>query len=178
MSEQPLTCAYHPKRETTLRCNRCGKPICSQCAVQTPVGYRCKECILGQQRNYETARNYDFLIAGAVAAFGAGVSIALLGFLGFWGFLLAPIVGGGLARAVQWAVGRRRSRNLPLATAIGGVIGTLPHVAGPILIAMTAVAGQGGSRLLGNAAISLLWPLAYAALIISSMYASLRGIRL
>lgn len=178
MSEGSLTCTYHPKRETTLRCNRCNKPICSQCAVLTPVGYRCKECVRGQQRIYETAHNYDFLIAGLVAAFGAGVAVGLLGFLGFWGFLLAPIVGGGLARVVQRSVGRRRSRNLPLATAIGGVIGTLPHIAGPILITITAMTGRGGLPMLGSAALSLLWPMAYAALIISSMYASLRGIRL
>ncbi len=46
MSDIP-TCANHPERETGLRCNRCGKPICSQCAVQTPVGYRCRECVRG-----------------------------------------------------------------------------------------------------------------------------------
>lgn len=178
MSEQPLTCAYHPNRETTLRCNRCNKPICSQCAVQTPVGYRCKECIRGQQRIYETARKYDFLIAGVVAALGAGVSVGLLRFLGIWGFLLAPVVGGGLARLVQWTVGRRRSRNLPLVTAIGGGVGTLPHVAGPMLTTIAAGAARGGPALLGAAAMSLLWPLVYGALIIGSMYATLRGIRL
>lgn len=178
MSEAPLTCAYHPHRETSLRCNRCDKPICSSCAVQTPVGYRCRECIHGQQRVFETARGYDVIIAGVVAGFGAAVAIGLLRFLGFWGLLLAPVVGGGLARVIQWAVRRRRSRNLPLATAIGGLFGTVPHLVPPLLMALAALTGQAGPGLLGNAAFTLLWPLAYSALIISSMYASLRGIRL
>jgi hypothetical protein len=178
MSAAPLTCAYHPHRETSLRCNRCDKPICSSCAVQTPVGYRCRECIQGQQRIFETARSYHVVIAGIVAAVGAGIAIGLLRFLGFWGLLLAPVVGGGLARVIQWTVGRRRSRNLPLATTIGGVLGTLPHMVTPLLMALAALTGGAGPALLGNAAFTLLWPLAYSALIISSMYASLRGIRL
>ena len=37
---ESLTCANHPDRETLLRCNKCGKPICISCAVRTPVGYR------------------------------------------------------------------------------------------------------------------------------------------
>ena len=49
------TCANHPNRETMLRCNKCEKPICLQCAVLTEVGYRCKECVRGQQALYFNA---------------------------------------------------------------------------------------------------------------------------
>ena len=37
----PTYCANHPGVETSLRCNKCGKPICAKCAVRTPTGYRC-----------------------------------------------------------------------------------------------------------------------------------------
>ena len=37
----PTYCANHPTVETTLRCNKCGKPICAKCAIRTPTGYRC-----------------------------------------------------------------------------------------------------------------------------------------
>jgi hypothetical protein len=40
-----LHCTWHPERETLLRCNRCDRPMCTECAVQHPVGLRCKECI-------------------------------------------------------------------------------------------------------------------------------------
>ena len=48
-----MYCANHPTVETTLRCNRCEKPICAKCAVLTPTGYRCKECIKEQQKIFD-----------------------------------------------------------------------------------------------------------------------------
>lgn len=30
--------------DTRLTCSECSKPICSQCLVQCPVGFRCKAC--------------------------------------------------------------------------------------------------------------------------------------
>ena len=54
MTESPnekMYCYNHPQRETVLRCNRCERPMCTSCAVLTPTGYRCKECVRGQQKN-------------------------------------------------------------------------------------------------------------------------------
>ena len=70
MSDIPPTtlyCANHPTRETSLRCNKCNKPICVQCAVLTPIGYRCKECVRGQQRVFETATWIDFPVSVIIA---------------------------------------------------------------------------------------------------------------
>ena len=61
--ENKLYCYVHPDRETLLRCNNCERPICTQCAVLTPTGYRCKECIRSQQKKFETAENSDLVIA-------------------------------------------------------------------------------------------------------------------
>ena len=55
-----LYCYVHPTRETSLRCNNCERPICAQCAVRTPTGYRCKECVRERQKTFETAEWYDF----------------------------------------------------------------------------------------------------------------------
>ena len=52
--ESTLVCANHPHRETTLRRNRCEKPICAQCALLTINGYRCGECVRGQQAQFDT----------------------------------------------------------------------------------------------------------------------------
>ena len=38
------TCYRHSDRETGVRCARCGRPICPECMVSTPVGIRCPEC--------------------------------------------------------------------------------------------------------------------------------------
>ena len=40
--EETTYCAVHPDRETSLQCNRCGRYMCVECAVHTPVGYRCR----------------------------------------------------------------------------------------------------------------------------------------
>ena len=41
---ETLYCIDHPQRETALRCNRCGAPVCTNCIVRTPVGFRCRAC--------------------------------------------------------------------------------------------------------------------------------------
>jgi MFS family permease len=128
-----LHCANHPDRETVLRCNRCDKPICYQCAVRTPVGYRCKECVRGQQAVYYNGQSYDLAIAAGIAlvlAAGVGaVAYALLGMLGFYSFIVAifagPVAGGLIAEAVRRGVGRRRARYLNWTAAGACVVGIL-----------------------------------------------------
>ncbi|MCK4961780.1 MAG: hypothetical protein KAS19_04805, partial [Anaerolineales bacterium] len=70
MTDRTMVCANYPDRETTLRCNRCEKLICAKCAVHTPVGYRCRECVRGQQKELETARQLDYMIAGVISVVG------------------------------------------------------------------------------------------------------------
>jgi membrane associated rhomboid family serine protease len=38
------TCYRHPDRETGVSCSSCGRPICTDCMIPTPVGMRCPEC--------------------------------------------------------------------------------------------------------------------------------------
>jgi membrane associated rhomboid family serine protease len=38
------TCYRHPTRETGVSCSSCGRPICPDCMVTTPVGMRCPDC--------------------------------------------------------------------------------------------------------------------------------------
>jgi hypothetical protein len=123
-----LYCENHPQTETTLRCNRCEKPICTKCAVLTPTGYRCKECVKAQQKTFDTAQWIDYPLAFIVA----GV-LAYLGslFIPRW-FLLAifgsPIAGTVIAEAVRLVVRRRRSKKLFLLMALGMIVGCLPNL--------------------------------------------------
>ncbi len=178
MTDVTLRCAYHPDRETTLRCNKCEKPICTKCAVLTPVGYRCKECVRGQQSVFETARPADFVIAAVVSAVGTGIAMVLLNFLGFWGFFVAPIVGGGLAEIVRAAVRRRRGRKLPLVAALGGVVGVLPTLLPTLALVIVSLSSGGGIEVLGGVLLSVVFPLVTGGLLLSALYYRLRGIRL
>jgi membrane associated rhomboid family serine protease len=39
----PTTCYRHPDRQTGLRCSRCDRPICGECANPAPVGQLCPD---------------------------------------------------------------------------------------------------------------------------------------
>jgi hypothetical protein len=180
MTEASLVCANHPNRETTLRCNRCEKPICAQCAVLTPVGYRCKECVRGQQKTFNTSRSLDFPIAGAAAFILVGLATAVLDLLGFWGLFIAPVAGGGIAEVIRWAVRRRRHQNLPLVSAVAGSLGVLVYLLTrffPMLQWLLLGGGLNGA-FLGSSLVSFIWPVAYGVLIIGSLFYRLKGIQL
>jgi MFS family permease len=128
-------CAVHPDKETGLRCNKCGRLMCAECAVQTPVGYRCKQCIRQHEDKFFTATPNDTLIVIAVCAGLALVGGVILGAIGF-GLFLALILGvpaGGIvSEAALRAVKRRRSRYSgeigAVAVVFGGILGAIGQV--------------------------------------------------
>jgi hypothetical protein len=129
-----MYCANHPNIETTLRCNKCEKPICAKCAVLTPTGYRCKECIREQQKKFETAVWYDYPLVFIVVAFLAYLGSLLGGWIavrfGFYiiilALFLAPMLGGVIAEAARLVTRKRRSKRLFILAAIAAVVGCIP----------------------------------------------------
>ena len=120
-------CAVHPNQETALRCNRCDRYMCHDCAVHTPVGYRCRECVKEQDRQFFDARlSDDIRIALVCALYAAGGTIALAFFrFLLLALLLAFILGPTAGESARRAIGRRRSQRAPLAAAIGSFLGSL-----------------------------------------------------
>ncbi|NOG52137.1 MAG: hypothetical protein HND48_23895 [Chloroflexi bacterium] len=121
-------CAVHPDRETGLRCNRCGRYMCAQCAVQTPVGYRCRECVREVDNKFFTGTLADSVVAFAVAAAVAAVGglpahpLRITGILLLMIFAAIP-AGGALAQGIFRAVGKRRGRYTAQIAAAGVLIG-------------------------------------------------------
>lgn len=107
-----LVCYRHPNRETALRCYTCNKPICTECAIKTPVGYSCPDCIRDLRKGYYNATPIDYFIAFLVAMPVATLAAFLVSFVGFFVFFLAPVVGTFIGRVAFWAVRRRRGRFL------------------------------------------------------------------
>ncbi|MBN2554804.1 MAG: B-box zinc finger protein [Anaerolineales bacterium] len=175
MNETVTTCANHPDRETGLRCNRCGKPICSECAVLTPVGYRCKQCVRSQQQLFETARGADFVLVGILAAVAGGVGSLLLGMLGIWGLFAAPMVGGFIADILQRAIRPRRSRYMPW-TAAGGMAAGVISLQLWKLFPYLALIGTAAD--LAWLLPTLLWPSVHALLMVIALFSRMKGIRL
>lgn len=168
--ETPLYCAYHPGVETALRCNRCEKPICIKCAIRTPTGYRCKDCVRGQQKLFETAEWYDYVtgfIVGGILSTIASFLVSLIGFIGIWGIFLmvaaAPTAGVAISEVIRRVTRRRRSQSLFITIGIGVALGILP---------MTLI-----SLLSGNW-FGLLYQGAYLVLVVPTVYYRLSGIQL
>jgi len=172
-----LVCANHPDRPTGLRCNRCEKPICVSCAVLTPTGYRCKECVRGQQKVFDTAKSLDPLIAAAIAAPLSLAGSYITSFMGFFTIFIAPIAGMLIAEAVRWAVKRRRSRTLFLVAAGAALLGALilPLMG---LFQTILVVGAGYTNYLGRGLLGLIWYGVYAFMVTSTIYYRLSGIRI
>lgn len=122
-----LFCTVHPTVETSLRCNRCGRPMCTKCAMRTPVGYRCRECVRQQQDTYFNAQMLDYVIAGAVALAISFFAVAIIARLPFFlAFFASPAVGGVIGTAVWRLTGRRRGRYTAIVVGAAVVVGALP----------------------------------------------------
>jgi hypothetical protein len=169
-SSETLYCANHPQRETYLRCNRCEKPICSQCAVSTPTGYRCKECVRGQQKVYATATAIDYPIAVVIAGVLSFIGSLIATVIGFFIIIIGPVIGLIVTEVIRWSVKKRRSPSLFLVAAISAAIGSLPLV----IIDLIGLVGLGFH---GNI-LGLVWQVVYSVMITTTVYYRLSGIQL
>ena len=106
-------CAVHPNRDTGLRCNRCDRYMCVECAKRTPVGYTCRECVRGHEDRFFQGTSFDYALVALVSAVGGALTIfaaLLLGGFLILGFILAPAIGGTAAQIALQLTGRRRGR--------------------------------------------------------------------
>jgi hypothetical protein len=134
MTDTPVYyCYVHPNRETGLRCNQCERPICASCAIRTPTGYRCKQCVKGQQNKFDTAEWFDYLFGFSVAGILSLIASLLAGVVGSFGIFIlllisfaASTVGVIIAEAARFVTRRHRSRKLYLIVVAGMILGALP----------------------------------------------------
>lgn len=172
-TDETLYCTVHPNRETRLRCNNCNRPMCLDCAVLTPIGYRCRECVRGQQKVFETALWYDYFVAAVISGVLAFLGSLVASRIGFFIIFIGPVVGFVISEAVRRATGKRRSKRLFQVAAGATLVGSLLTALPALLFLLLGASGSGLSALFG-----LLWPAVYAFLVTSSVYYRLAGIRM
>jgi len=122
-----MRCAYHPNVETNLRCGKCGKPICSKCLVQTPVGDRCPDCAkLYKLPTYRVSTRYYLRAVGTGLGMPVvcGIAWVVVGWFLAHSFhlnlnlLLAPGSGYAIGEVVSLSVNRKRGTGLAI---VGGI---------------------------------------------------------
>lgn len=173
VTETILYCANHPDTATTLRCNRCEKPICTKCAVLTPTGYRCTDCVRTQQKVFNTAVWYDYIFAVLISLILSYIGSRFVVIIGFFTIFLAPVAGFVIAEAIRVVVRRRRSKQLFLAAAAAAAIGCLPILFSEIFLPL--LFGRGG---LIFQILDVVWLGLYAVTVTTTVYYRLSGIQL
>jgi len=171
-----MVCEVHPNRETLLRCNRCNRPMCSECAVLTPTGYRCRECVRGQQKTFETTQTRDLVIGVAIALVIAFAGSFIPRVMQFFTIFVAPIVGMVITETVRWAGKRRRSRLLAQLGAGAALLGALPLL-GVALLNLIVVLGSVSLGASTGYLMVVIWHVVYAGLVTSTVYFRLSGIQ-
>lgn len=145
---EALRCYRHPDRETWVRCGRCDQPICTRCAMQGPVGFRCRQC--GRPaRDPLTSMRPSQLAIGLGISFLGGVVIGLVSSrIGFLGLLLAWFAGGMIADAVIRFVGFKRGPKM-IIMLFGGILAgvAVAFVGGSVAFASGFGADGGGVML-------------------------------
>ena len=115
-------CQLHPQRETGLRCNNCTRLMCAECAVHTPVGYRCQQCVREKEDRFFNADPSYYAILFGASVFGgaAGAFVSsLFGWFILFTFFIAAIAGGMIAEfALRLTKGKRGRYAAPVATAV------------------------------------------------------------
>ena len=172
MTDTSMTFCYaHPGRETSLRCKRCERYICTSCAVGTPTGYMCRDCVNERKKIFDTALWYDYLTGVGTTFILSMIASVLVGivsmYIGFYILFFGAGVAGGagvfIANIVLKVVQKRRSRPLFIACAAGVALGAFP-----VGIAMVFFGGG----------FSLIAIILYAVIVTPIVYSRLAGIQL
>jgi MFS family permease len=123
--DSQLFCYRHPDRETWIRCGRCDRPICTSCAMQGPVGSRCKQCGKLAFDPLTSFTPTQLVLGIATALIGGVVSGFIAARIGFFAIFVSYFAGGFIAEFVGRATGFKRGP-IMLAIVFGGIVaGTL-----------------------------------------------------
>jgi len=176
LTDEQLFCYRHPQRETWVRCGRCERPICTGCAMQGPVGLRCRQC---GKPTYDPLTSFtpaQIAIGGGVAL-TAGLVSGLAGSIGFLGLCVALFAGRIAAETIGRTIGFRQGPRLAALVFGGLLIGTLTGYAvvyGGLWLPLGAATGEDGPLIAAFLAETAGWALLVGAVACFGAYSRLR----
>ncbi|HXU87149.1 MAG TPA: hypothetical protein VN773_15220 [Verrucomicrobiae bacterium] len=138
-------CYRHPDRETWIRCGRCDRPICTSCAMQGPVGSRCKQCGKLAFDPLTSFTPVQLMLGIATATVGGLIGGFIAARIGFFAIFVGYFAGMVIADVVARATGFKRGPVMAGIVLGGIVIGTLVGAAAGFWVeygTLLAVAGE------------------------------------
>ena len=169
-----LRCYRHPDRETWVRCGRCDQPICSRCAMQGPVGFRCRECGRPAYDPLTSMRPSQLAIGLAIAVAGGLITGLMASRIGCFGLFVAWFAGGIVADAIMRFVGFKRGPRMA-AVLVGGILAGSAIAFGIGTVALVGSLGPGGAEIVGSWLLDqALWSALAAGLVCFGAWSRLR----
>ncbi len=149
------SCAWHPGTETNVSCPECGRYMCPKDMVDTPVGYKCREC--GRARISRGGVKPAQLLRAALFGLGAAVVLAPFAHLVPFFFLGDLVYGGLVGEATRRGAGGHRTAEFAAIAAGCAVAGVLvawafigwPDIVAAAIGAIVAAVWLSSARLLG-----------------------------
>jgi hypothetical protein len=177
MELEKTVCYVHPTRETTLRCKKCERYICTSCAQHTPTGYMCRECVRERQKVFDTAVWSDYVIVFFTASILTGIGSAISMMLGLWMVFLAPFAGTFIGNTARRFIKNRRSRALNITLVVSMILGTLPMLLVSGLSVFVSIF-MGGSANLQTiySFLPLVWLIIYLVIVVPSAFYQFSGL--
>ncbi|CAN5239918.1 hypothetical protein BH24ACT19_BH24ACT19_16500 [soil metagenome] len=135
-------CYRHPRRETRVSCATCGRPICTECMVQTEVGIKCPDDARlprGARAGVMKPRQVALTLLAGVGVALVGVPIVYVIFSLPFQWLISAAAGYGVGTLINRAGGRNGG---PLAIAVSVVAAVVPFL---VWLAPSILAGTVGA---------------------------------
>ncbi|HUQ44940.1 MAG TPA: hypothetical protein VM451_11115, partial [Candidatus Limnocylindria bacterium] len=142
-----MFCYRHPATETWLRCGRCDRPICNKCAIQGPVGSRCRECGKIANDPLTTFTPRQLLLGTGVALLGGAAGGFISAYIGYFSIIVGYFAGRFVADAVTRTIGFKRGPVMLAILFTGIIVGAIIG-AGFQFLTLLGTIGQAGEPLL------------------------------
>lgn len=125
--DEDLPCYRHPDRLTALACISCERPICPECAVRAPVGFKCPDCAKQSRSALGKVPAGKMALGAAAGTFVAFVGGTILGMihLPLIGIFVAYGLGMLVGTVARKATGGFRDHNVATIVAIMSFIGLI-----------------------------------------------------
>lgn len=137
--EDDRPCYRHPGRMTALACVTCDRPVCVDCAVAAPVGFKCPDharTTRAERAAIPTARLARGVVAAVVVALVLGAVLGAVR-VPFFGIILAWLAGMAVGEAARRASGGYRGGGLARGAMLAAATGVGAPAVGWLLAGAT-----------------------------------------